>query len=70
MNLTNELFNLIHRREGYRHIGRQLSYKDRERTYRKLNQYNRSGWNPIELHATDRELHVKMKRKMRKRGIR
>jgi len=28
MNLTNELFNLIHRREGYRHIGRQLSYKD------------------------------------------
>jgi len=45
-------------------------YKDRERTYRKLNQYNRNGWNPIELHATDRELHVKMKRKMRKRGIR
>ena len=29
MNLTDELFNLIHRREGYRHIGRQLSYKNR-----------------------------------------
>ena len=28
MNLTNELFSLIHRREGYRHIGRQLSYKN------------------------------------------
>ena len=28
MNLTNELFGLIHRREGYRHIGKQLSYKD------------------------------------------
>jgi len=28
MNLTNELFSLIHTREGYRHIGKQLSYKD------------------------------------------
>jgi len=28
MNLKDELFNLIHRREGYRHIGKQLSYKD------------------------------------------
>jgi len=28
MNLTDELFNLIHTRDGYTHIGRQLSYKD------------------------------------------
>ena len=43
-------------------------YKDQERTIRQMKQYNESGWNPIELHADDRKLHGKMKRKMKKAG--
>lgn len=43
-------------------------YKDYERTARKLKQYNESGWNPIALHADDKVLHEKMKKKMKKAG--
>jgi hypothetical protein len=44
-------------------------YKDRERTLRRVKQYNESGWNPIELHADDLKLHKKLKRKMKKEGV-
>jgi hypothetical protein len=44
-------------------------YKDHERTFRQIKQYNESGWNPIELHADDLRLHKKLKRKMKKEGI-
>ena len=44
-------------------------YKDQERTIRQVKQYNESGWNPIELHADDKILHKKMKKKMGKRGV-
>lgn len=43
-------------------------YKDQERTIRQIKQYNESGWNPIELHADDKILHKKMKKKMKKAG--
>ena len=44
-------------------------YKDQERLVRDIAQYNESSWNPIEIHAKDKKLHSKMKKKMKKEGV-
>ena len=44
-------------------------YKDQERHVRKFRQYEKSGWNSIELHADDNMLHAREKKSMKEKGI-